>query len=188
MFLISAGYSVRAVFPLYHTRLHDATDRVLQMVSRYEHYECDTSIDIIESHTELAIDVLPRFHSTFVMNGISAYDVFMMYPQSTLKMKSLARACDVSERIKTKYEKRGVTFVFSNDDTEEPCLMSCPAILRGVSRPGTMLYAPLKDTHLQSPPHAIPSWKTWVAPIRCTNAACTNCKVVSSSRPRSARH
>lgn len=174
-FLLCAGYARGNRFPVYQTPLVGTDTRVSQWVTQFHHLDWDRHIDLIESHTELAVDVLTRFHSTVVMNAISAHHFIVMYPQWTFRLLSLAEASDVTPTVLEKYQARGVQFLYDNSHMMTKCRRACPSLVRGIGHPGTVMYAPYALTHLRVPPVEFPSWKTWRAPFTCKNAACSRC-------------
>lgn len=173
---MQAGYEQTARFPVYNRPfVAEPSDIPAQWVVQFQNpfnYNC---IDVLESHTSSIADVLDRFHSTIVMNAISAHHVLVMFPQSTLKLVALAKTGEVTAAVASKYAARGVQFVYNNTSDIRPCGFGCPNLVRSVGREGTVLYAPLSLDYLRVPPIEFPYWRTWSAPFVCQNAACANC-------------
>lgn len=171
-FLTSTGYTLKARFPIYEADEDDLP--LIQYTTTYTNTTLGTQVDVIESHTQFAMDTLLRFHSTIVMNGISATHIIIMFPQWTRDMKSLAKRKKLPTLIEMKYTQRGVEFKFEDDLSTSPCELACPSLVRGTRISGTTICAAIALTHLEALSSEFPPWKTWKSPVECTNPKCPN--------------
>lgn len=175
-FFEALDYTQTSVHHIYPPSQVPRPDLQAHTVWKLRHPRTGHKVDIIESHTSYAIDALRRFHSSIARNGITPHHIFVMYPQWTFDGISIAEHGAVSRDIELKYNARGIAFVDSNANWEQPCGLACPDITRGVGRDGTVLYAPLTAAYLQVPPPELPAWQTWEGAITCDNAKCAACR------------
>lgn len=102
-------------------------------------------IDLVEGTEESSpIAPISRFHSTFVMNFISASSITVLYPHQTFMMQGL-----LNERIDItrpkqiawmeKYQSRGFKIITNPNTMDIPCGPACRSIWRTTEDKGSMV-------------------------------------------------
>ncbi|EJD33842.1 hypothetical protein AURDEDRAFT_177087 [Auricularia subglabra TFB-10046 SS5] len=131
------------------------------------------SVDIAISVTDFAVDVIRGFHSTIVMNMLSASHIIIMFPDLTLRNVGYA-VPSMTPAVRAKYTDRGFDLVSSNDHLDGPCGLACPSLVRSAFHPKTTVIAPIDSRFLTLRPAVTPLAKYWSAPVSCVNPKCIN--------------
>ncbi|KAG8907588.1 hypothetical protein FRB99_003512 [Tulasnella sp. 403] len=134
-------------------------------------------IDVIESKSHNPLLPILLFHSTVVINWISADSVTVAYPALTFRHKGV---CGISTNVNAlpwanwarKYRERGFEIVRDTRELEGPCGSACPGLWRGTNDVGCMevVFAEGTASH---PPDA--SWSLSRASRDPQKPACPSC-------------
>lgn len=147
-----------------------------RLVARLKNNSTKLRIDVLASHTQLAIDTVLAFHSTYVQNAISATHVLAMYPGPTVSNISWAQVAPgrrLSRDVVKKMESRGFQYRLDNTQLRGACGGLCPALRRSLSLPRSVICQAYDARYRGLPPSAIPQWKSWSAQV-CYNSRCLN--------------
>ncbi|KZS89911.1 hypothetical protein SISNIDRAFT_488774 [Sistotremastrum niveocremeum HHB9708] len=136
------------------------------------------TFDIIESTLSDPIETLIFFHSTQVMNFMTADALTILYPDLTLEHMGIVRDDDRDiTHLVQKYEERGFEIFYSASDFKTT-YSACPLLLRCVGDNQTLYYefqGTSSNEHGLHYPTMLPHiWHFWQL-LECSYPFCRNC-------------
>lgn len=126
-----------------NNRIRSVTKLCKMVFDKKHGFDMPRFVDVVESATEHAISPILKFHSSIVMNWITADSIVVTYPKLTF-----AKMAIVNERIhisrsrqklwRDKYTERGIQFLVDSSTLAGGCGAACPAVWRNTKDIGNM--------------------------------------------------
>ncbi|KZS90824.1 hypothetical protein SISNIDRAFT_468328 [Sistotremastrum niveocremeum HHB9708] len=137
-----------------------------------------SQIDVVESTMRDPLQTIMFFHSTQVMNFITADSLTILYPDLTLEHVGIARDSDFDvTHLVEKYRARGFDVFYSASDFRTT-YSACPLLMRGVGDSQTLYYefqGTSSNTHALLYPSMVDAvWHFWQV-YECSYPFCRNC-------------
>jgi hypothetical protein len=146
VFLINHGYQVVKARPYNALEKKYPESKTILTLKRD-----GEKIDLIRTTEDHILATVTQFHSTVVMNYITFYGIFCLYPEWTMRRKALVTRRNVSCKILDKYQIRGFKIGYtsselSKHDVSHNCGkdICCPTTTRNL-RDGFTLFIPFDD-------------------------------------------